>query len=44
MGVGMSVTVPASEVDAALSILKENGEDAYVIGKIIKSDEKIIIK
>ncbi|MBR6050620.1 MAG: phosphoribosylformylglycinamidine cyclo-ligase [Clostridia bacterium] len=44
MGVGMSVTVPASEVDAALTILKANGENAYVIGKIIKSDEKIIIK
>lgn len=44
MGVGMSVTVPSSDVDAALSILKANGEDAYVIGKVIKSDEKIIIK
>ena len=29
---------------AALSILKENGEDAYVIGKIISSAEKIIIR
>ena len=43
MGVGMSVVVPASEVDLALEILKANGEDAYVIGKIIKSEDKIQI-
>ena len=41
MGVGMSVVVPASEVDTALEILRANGEDAYVIGSIIKGDEKI---
>ena len=44
MGVGMSVTVPKNEVDTALSVLKENGEDAYVIGEIKISDEKITIK
>ena len=44
MGVGMSVVVPASEVDAALEILKANGEEAYVIGEIVKSEnEKIEI-
>ncbi len=43
MGVGMSVVVPASEVETALEILKANGEDAYVIGEIIKSDEKVIL-
>ena len=43
MGVGMSVVVPASQVDAALEILRDCGEDAYVIGEIIKSDEKIVI-
>jgi phosphoribosylaminoimidazole (AIR) synthetase len=31
-------------VEKALSILTEQGEDAYVIGKIIKNQEKIIIK
>ena len=41
MGVGMSVVVPASEVDTALEILRANGEDAYVIGSIVKGDEKI---
>ena len=43
MGVGMSVVVPAAEVETALEILKANGEDAYVIGEIIKSDEKVIL-
>ncbi|MBE6788296.1 MAG: phosphoribosylformylglycinamidine cyclo-ligase [Ruminococcaceae bacterium] len=44
MGVGMSVVVDKDDVDTALEILKSNGEDAYVIGSIIKSDDKIIIK
>ncbi len=43
MGVGMSVVVSKEEVDAALAILKEQGEDAYVIGEIIESEEKIVI-
>ncbi|MBE6913187.1 MAG: phosphoribosylformylglycinamidine cyclo-ligase [Ruminococcaceae bacterium] len=43
MGVGMSIVVPAEEVDLALSILRDNGEDAYVIGEIVKSDEKVIL-
>ena len=41
MGVGMSVVVPAEQVDRALEILKANGEDAYVIGKIVAGEEKI---
>jgi len=41
MGVGMSVVVPASEVDAALEILKANGEEAYVIGEIVTGEEKV---
>ena len=44
MGVGMSVVVPAAEVDTALEILKANGEDAYVIGQIIKGEEKVILE
>ncbi len=43
MGVGMSVVVKKEDADKAIEILKANGEDAYVIGEIIKSDEKIII-
>jgi len=43
MGVGMSVVVSAADVDKALEILKANGEDAYVIGEIVESDDKICI-
>ncbi len=43
MGVGMSVVVPATEVDRALEILTANGEDAYVIGEIVKGDEGVIL-
>ena len=44
MGVGMSVIVHAEDADAALSILRENGEDAYLIGEVAASDDKIVIK
>ena len=43
MGVGMSVVVPANEVDKALEILRANGEDAYVIGEIIKGDDGVVL-
>ncbi len=44
MGVGMSVVVKKEDVETALNILNANGEDAYVIGEIIKNDEdKIVI-
>ena len=43
MGVGMSITVAKEDVDKALAILRECGEDAYVIGEIIACDEKIVI-
>ena len=43
MGVGMSIVVSAEDVEIALAILKENGEDAYVIGSIEESEEKITI-
>ena len=42
MGVGMSVTVPADQVETALEILRANGEDAYVIGQIIEGDEGVV--
>ena len=43
MGVGMSVVVAAEDADRALEILRDNGEDAYVIGEIIESEDKITI-
>ena len=45
MGVGMSVVVPAAQVETALNVLKANGVDAYVIGEIIQGqgEEKVIL-
>ncbi len=43
MGVGMSIVVPAAQADKAIEILKNNGIDAYTIGKIVKSEEKVVI-
>ena len=44
MGVGMSIVVPAAEAEKAIEVLKANGEDAYLIGKIVESDEEIVIQ
>jgi len=43
MGVGMSVVVSKNDASLALEILKQNGEDAYIIGEIVKSDESVTI-
>lgn len=43
MGVGMSIVVAREDVEKAIEILKANGEDAYVIGKIENSEDKITI-
>ena len=43
MGVGMSIVVSKADVDSALDILKAHGEDAYVIGEIVKGDEGVVI-
>ena len=44
MGVGMSIVVAAEDADKALEVLKANGEDAYIIGSVIESDEGGIIE
>ena len=43
MGVGMSLVVAEKDAERALEILRENGEDAYRIGVIEESEEKIVI-
>lgn len=43
MGVGMSIVVSPDDADEALAILKSAGEDAYIIGKIIESNDKVVI-
>lgn len=44
MGVGMSVVVNATDADKALEILKANGEDAYIIGTVVKGEQGVIIE
>ena len=41
MGVGMSVVVAKEDEAVALASLKESGLDAYVIGEIAESDDKV---
>ncbi|MGN1207803.1 MAG: phosphoribosylformylglycinamidine cyclo-ligase [Eubacteriales bacterium] len=41
MGVGMSVVVAKEDADTALTTLREMGEDPYIIGEIVASDDKI---
>ena len=43
MGVGMSIVVPAAQAELAMQVLKENGQDSYIIGSIIRSDEEKVI-
>lgn len=43
MGVGMTVVLAKENVDKALEILKANGEDAYVLGEVVKSQEGVEI-
>ena len=43
MGVGMSVVVSEQEADKALAILRANGQDAYVIGHVAESQDKVQI-
>ena len=44
MGVGMSVVVAKEDVEKSLEILKAHGEDAYVIGEIVASEDKVILQ
>ena len=43
MGVGMSIIVPAAEVETALEVLRAHGEDAYVIGEIVAGDDGVVL-
>ncbi len=41
MGVGMSVIVAKEDADKAVEVLKAQGEDAYVIGEVVKGNEGV---
>lgn len=43
MGVGMSIVVSKDQAEKALEVLKANGEDAYIIGEIVKGEEGVIL-
>lgn len=43
MGVGMSIVVAQKDVDKALDVLTAQGEDAYVLGNIVKSDDGVVL-
>lgn len=43
MGIGMAVIVPESEVEKSLKILKQAGEEAYLIGEVIAGNKEIIV-
>lgn len=43
MGVGMIVCVDKADADAAVAALSASGEDAYLLGELIDSDEGVVI-
>ena len=44
MGIGMALIVDNKDVEKTIEILKENGEKAYVIGKIVEGNKEVTIK
>ncbi len=44
MGVGMTIIVSREDAPLALATLRKNGEEAYVIGDIVRGSEKITIE
>ncbi|MBQ8379040.1 MAG: phosphoribosylformylglycinamidine cyclo-ligase [Oscillospiraceae bacterium] len=43
MGVGMIVAVDKADADKAVEAIKAAGEDAYILGELVESDEGVII-
>ena len=43
MGVGMTCIVAKEDADRTLEVLKANGEDAYVLGEVVRSEEGVEI-
>ena len=43
MGVGMTLTVPASQADRAVALLGENGVEAYPIGEVVAGGEGVVL-
>jgi phosphoribosylformylglycinamidine cyclo-ligase len=43
-GIGMVVIVAAAQVDAALGVLRESGEQAQLIGEVVGGDDGVLIE
>ena len=43
MGVGMVVCVDKNDADKAVAAIKAAGEDAYILGELVESEEGVII-
>ena len=43
MGVGMVVSVDKNDADKAVAAIKAAGEDAYILGELVESEEGVII-
>lgn len=43
MGVGMIVAVDKNDADKAVAAIKAAGEDAYILGELVESEEGVII-
>ena len=43
MGVGMGIVVAEEDADRALSVLRAQGEDAYALGTIVRSDGGVVL-
>ncbi|MBR6670366.1 MAG: phosphoribosylformylglycinamidine cyclo-ligase [Ruminococcus sp.] len=43
MGVGMIVSVDKANADKAVAVLNAAGEEAYILGELVESDEGVII-
>ena len=44
MGVGMIIAINKEDVDTALSVLKEAGENAFVLGEVVEGDKEVIFE
>lgn len=42
MGVGMVIAIDKNQVDAALSVLAQAGEKAFVLGEVVEGDKEVI--
>ena len=43
MGVGMIAVVSKQDADKAICVLREAGEDAYILGELVESEEGVIL-